>query len=87
MLAAGRFRLSGHVPNRQWFQAGPRRVWVIRTAEATIGGRNLGRPAPLPVQATLGEVPMPQRGIVMLGGFSFEAYAAGRHLPATAGSA
>jgi len=29
---------------------------------------------------------MPQRGLFMLGGISFEAYAPGRHLPAVAGS-
>jgi hypothetical protein len=82
MLAAGRFRLRGHVPNRQWFQAGPRRVWTIPASSATIAGRDLGAPAPLATQASLGEVPLPQRGVMMMGAFSFEAYAPGRHLPA-----
>ena len=80
MLNAGRFRLCGHVPNRQWFQAGPRRVWVIAEAKATIAGRDLGPPAPLAAQAMLGEVPLPQRGVVMMGAFSFEAYSPQRHL-------
>jgi hypothetical protein len=82
MLAAGRFRLSGHMPNRQWFQAGPRAVWVVTEASATIAGRALGQPAPLTGQAMLGEVPLPQRGILMMGAFSFEAYAPDRHLAA-----
>ena len=82
MLAAGRFTLRGRVPNRQWFQAGPRRVWILRDANATIAGRDLGAPAPLATQASLGEVPLPQRGVLMMGGFSFEAYAPDRHLPA-----
>ena len=82
MLSAGRFRLNGHVPNGQWFQAGPRRVWVVREASATIGGRDLGRPAPLAVQAMLGDVPLPQRGVLMMGAFSFERYAPDRHLAA-----
>ncbi len=87
MLAAGRFRLRGHVPNRQWFQAGPRRVWLIPEASASIAGRDLGRPSPLNLQATLGEVPLPQRGVLMMGAFSFEAYAPNRHFPALAGVA
>jgi hypothetical protein len=87
MLAAGRMRLGGHVPNGQWFQAGPRRLWIIPTASATLDGRDLGSPARLPRQAMLADVPMPQRGVLMMGAFSFEAYAPGRHLPARAGVA
>lgn len=82
MLAAGRFRLSGHMPNRQWFQAGPRLIWSVPKASASIAGRDLGRPMPLAEQALLGEVPLPQRGVLMVGAFSFEAYQADRHLPA-----
>ncbi|HQZ11991.1 MAG TPA: hypothetical protein PK286_03820 [Devosia sp.] len=80
MLGAGDLRLRGHMPNRQWFQAGPRQVWVVSQASATIGGRDLGGAAPLKTQALLGEVPMPQRGLLMAGAFSFEAYAPDRHL-------
>lgn len=84
MLGAGDLRLRGHMPNRQWFQAGPRRVWVVTDASATIVGRDVGGPAPLETQARMGDVPMPQRGLLMMGAFSFEAYAPGRHLAATA---
>jgi hypothetical protein len=84
MLTAGRFRLRGRVPNRQWFQAAPRRVWMVPNATATIAGRDLGAPAPLAAQASMGEVPLPQRGVLMMGAFSFEAYAPDRHLPAQA---
>lgn len=80
MLGAGDLRLRGHMPNRQWFQAGPRRVWVVSEASATLDGRNLGGAAPLKTQVRLGEVPMPQRGLLMVGAFSFEAYTPGRHL-------
>jgi len=80
MLSAGRFRLRGHMPNRQWFQAGPRLVWVVAEAHATIEGRDLGPAAPLAAQVMLGEVPLPQRGILMSGTFSFEEYTSGRHL-------
>jgi len=87
MLAAGRMQLAGHVPNGQWFQAGPRRVWLVGNASATLGGRDLGRPAPFAAQAMLGDVPMPQRGVVMAGAFSFEAYQPGQHRPPVAGMA
>jgi hypothetical protein len=87
MLAAGRFRLRGHVPNGQWFQAAPRRVWMVREASATIAGRDLGAQAPLALQAMLGEVPLPQRGVLMMGAFSFEGYAPDRHRPPQAAAA
>ena len=87
MLAAGRMLLRGHVPNGQWFQAAPRRVSIVPEASATIADRDLGAPAPLAAQAMLGEVPMPQRGVLMMGAFSFERYAPGRHLPPEAAGA
>jgi hypothetical protein len=86
LLTAGRFRLRGHVPNRQWFQAGPRRLWAIPEARASIAGRDLGPVGPLASQATIGDFPVPQRGLFMIGSISFEAYTPGRHLPAVAGS-
>jgi hypothetical protein len=82
MLGAGDLRLRGHMPNRQWFQAGPRYLWVVTEASATLGKRDIGGPAPLERQASLGEVPMPQRGLLMMGTFSFEAYSPARHLSA-----
>ena len=81
MLAAGRLRLWGHVPNRQWYQAAPRAVWVVTQSAATLAGRSVGVPSPLAAQALLGSVPMPQRGLVMMGLFSFEAYDPRHHLP------
>jgi hypothetical protein len=81
MLGAGRFRLSGTFPNGQWFQAAPRKLWFIPEARAALAGRDFGPLGPLAPQATMGEVPLPQRGILMLGGTSSEAYAPGRHLP------
>jgi hypothetical protein len=81
MLAAGRLQLNGHVPNRQWFQAAPRRVWAVGNASASLAGRDFGAPQPLARQVRLGDVPMPQRGLVMMGKFSFEAFTPGVHLP------
>lgn len=86
LLAAGRFRLRGRMPNQQWYQAGPRKVWMIPESRASLAGRDLGPPRPLATQATLGEFPLPQRGVFMLGGMSLEAFRPGRHLPAIAGA-
>jgi hypothetical protein len=54
----------------------------VREASATIGDRDLGPPAPLAAQAMLGDVPLPQRGVLIMGAFSFEQYAPDRHLSA-----
>jgi len=81
MLAVGQLQLGGHVPNRQWFKAAPRNVWVVSSATASLGDNDLGPQRALPTQAFLGEVPLPQSGIVMMGTFSFEAYTPERHLP------
>jgi hypothetical protein len=82
LLAAGRLRLWGRVPNRQWYQAGPRRIWRIPAARASIAGRDLGPLGPLAEPTALGDFAIPQRGTFMMGTVSFEAYVQGRHLPA-----
>jgi len=82
LLAAGRFRLGGHVPNRQWFQAAPRNLWIVPEARAAIAGRDFGPVGPLAEQAALGDLLVPQRGVLMFGDISFEAYSPERHLPA-----
>jgi len=87
MMAAGRLQLGGHVPNRQWFQAAPRHVWIVSSAKASMGGRDFGTPRALATQALLGAVPLPQRGVVMMGKFSFEAFVPGHHLPSFSGRA
>jgi hypothetical protein len=81
-LAAGRFRMNGRLPNRQWFQVAPRQLWMIPNARAVLAGRDFGAPRPLPTQPTIGELPLPQRGVFMVGGMSVEAFDPARHLPA-----
>lgn len=85
MLAAGRLRLFGHVPNHQWYVSSPRRIWRIANAKAMIDQRDLGRPMPLAHQASLGQIPMAQCGILIVGVFSFETYDPTRHLAPAAG--
>jgi hypothetical protein len=81
MLAAGRFALSGRVPNRQRLEAAPSRVWMIPESRASIAGRDPGTPGPLSSPASLGDFELPRRGVVMLGAISVEAYSPRLHLP------
>jgi hypothetical protein len=84
MLAAGRFALSGRVPNRQRLEAAPSRVWMIPESRASIAGRELGAPGPLSRPATLGDFELPRRGVAMLGAMSIDAYSPALHLPVPA---
>lgn len=79
MLGAGRIRLSGTVPNGQWFRAAPRTVFTIRAASATVDGEDLGPLGPLPAQTRLGGFWLPQRGLFMIGESCFEAFDPARH--------
>ncbi len=63
MLGAGEMKLAGHTPNGQAFTAMPRRIWRIAESRATIRGIDAGEPAPLPKQAKLADLCIPQRGI------------------------
>lgn len=63
LLHAGKLRFSGVVPNGQTFQAQPRRVWVVRSASATVDGTDAGRPGRLPQQEHLRDFWLPQRGL------------------------
>lgn len=82
MFSAGRFAMRGTFPNHQWFQVGPRKVWMVVASVASFGERDLGAIGPLAAQPSIGDVPLPQRGVFMVGGVATEAYAPSRHLPA-----
>jgi hypothetical protein len=79
LLGAGHLRLQGSVPNGQWFQANPRRAWVVTSSRATVEGVDLGPPGPLERQARLGDMWLPQRGLFFVGEAYFEAFDATRH--------
>jgi hypothetical protein len=80
MLTVGRMALAGHAPNGQWFRAAPRQIWSVATSAAVVVGVDAGAPRALPRQAHLGSVPLPQRGLFMVGGAAFEAFDAARHI-------
>ena len=71
-LGAGRLRLRVREPNGQRFRATPRRRWVVEQSCARIGGADLGAPGPLTPQAGLGDFPIPQRGLFVIGSAFFD---------------
>lgn len=79
VFRAGRVRLHGRAPNGQMFIANPRILWLVERAEASVGGVALGEIGRLDRQARLGDFWIPQRGLFVIGGASFEAFDASRH--------
>ena len=84
LLGAGRLRLAGRVPNGQWFQMAPRRMWAVDETAATVDGVGLGPPGPLGEQAHLADTWLPQRGLLAMGSVRMEAFDPVRHLDAAA---
>jgi hypothetical protein len=56
---------------------------MVVASAASFGERDLGPIGPLAAQPSIGDVPLPQRGVFMVGGVDTDAYAPSRHLPAT----
>lgn len=72
LLAAGRLRLAGAVPNGQSYRLSPRQLWAVSDARAVLGGQDLGAPGPLPLQDRLGDFWLPQRGYFAVGESRFQ---------------
>ncbi len=80
LLGAGRIRLIGSAPNRQWFKSNPKRIWAVASSKASLAGEDFGEPGPLSEQAHMGDFMIPQRGILAIGGGFFEPLDEARHL-------
>ena len=72
LLDVGEVGLWGHASNGHRFIANPRRIWMVAASTATLRGKSLGAPEPLPQQASLRDFRIPQRGIFALGDALFE---------------
>jgi hypothetical protein len=83
ILGAGCLSLTGHVPNGQRYVANPRHLWPVTSSVATVYGQDIGPIGPLPVQARLGDVWIPQRGRFFIGNAFLEVFDPTRHLSAT----
>jgi hypothetical protein len=84
MLRSGRMRLSGRVPNGQWFRASPVEMWRVASSRARVGERALERPSPLARQEHLRDFWLLQRGLFGTVRLAFEPHDRARHAPAAA---
>ncbi len=80
LLGAGRLRLAGRSPNRQWFIANPLLTWTILSSHAVLEGTDLGPLIRMDEQTRLGDFWIPQRGLFAIGATFFESFDATRHL-------
>jgi len=66
-LGAGRLQLSGVMPSGHTGTLMPQRMYFVDDARATLNGVDLGRPTRLRDNPTIGEVPLPARGVLAIG--------------------
>ena len=79
VLRAGRMRLTGLVPNGQWFRAAPTTIWGIPSSIASIDGVGFGPLGPLATQARMADFWLPQRGLFTLGDSVFARFDPARY--------
>jgi hypothetical protein len=85
-LGAGRLALTGRMPNRQNFHLVPSHVWPVTASRAYLEAADLGRPAPLPEQATIGDFRIPQHGLLAVRALDFDPLSPAQHSTRTARS-
>ena len=66
-LGMGRLQLTGTMPSGHTGTLMPQRMYYIDTAHATLDGEDLGQPASLPANPTIGQVTLPARGVLATG--------------------
>jgi hypothetical protein len=86
LLGAGRLGLTGRMPNRQTFHLVPSHVWMVTASRAQLGATDLGKPAPLTEQATIGDFRIPQKGLLAVGALDADPLSPARHSTRTARS-
>jgi hypothetical protein len=72
MLGMGRLQLTGTMPSGHTGTLMPERMYLIDDSQAVLGGVDLGRPARLPANPTIGGIPLPARGVLATGQAVFE---------------
>ena len=86
LLGTSRLALTGTMPNRQTFHLVPSHVWMVTASRAQLEGTDLGRPAPLAEQATIGDFRIPQQGLLAVGALDFDPLSLSLHSARTARS-
>jgi hypothetical protein len=66
-LGMGRLELAGTMPSGHHGVLMPQRMYLVDDSQATLDGTDLGRPARLGVNPTIGDVPLPARGVLAEG--------------------
>jgi len=71
-LGLGRLKMSGVMPSGHTGTLMPKEMYFIDESHATFDGVDLGRPTHLNENPTIGDVPLPARGILAVGGAVWE---------------
>ncbi|MCK9930577.1 hypothetical protein MXD62_26000 [Frankia sp. Mgl5] len=71
-LGLGRLQLAGVMPSGHTGILMPQRMYLIDDATATVDGADLGRPIRLRDNPTIGDVPLPARGVLAIGQAAWE---------------
>jgi hypothetical protein len=79
-MGAGKMSLTGRLPNGQRFISNPRYLRIVIATRAVVCGQDLGEMGPLPEQARLGDLWMPQQGRFFIGQAFLESSDPGSHL-------
>jgi hypothetical protein len=66
-LGMGRLQLAGLAPSGHHGVLMPKEMYFIESSTATLEGVDLGRPAHLEHNPTIGNVPFPSRGLLAIG--------------------
>src|SRR5262245_14440712 len=67
VLGMGQLQLTGTMPSGHTGTFMPQRMYYIDDSQATLDGTDLGHPAPLHANPTIGEVTLPARGVLATG--------------------
>ena len=66
-LGMGQLRLSGGMPSGHVGTVMPQRMYYVDHAQATLDGVDLGRPCRLDQNPMIGDLPLPSRGVMVVG--------------------
>jgi hypothetical protein len=66
-LGMGRLQLSGAMPSGHFGLLMPRRMYAVNRSSAALDGVDLGSPSRLRENPTIGNFPLPARGVLAIG--------------------
>jgi hypothetical protein len=67
LLGMGELQLAGTMPSGHRGLLMPQRMYFVEDSTATLDGVDLGRPAHVEPNPTIGDVPLPARGVLGIG--------------------